>query len=168
MTRQLILIRHAKSDWSTPVRGDHSRPLNDRGRRSARAVGRWLAERGHVPAEVLCSDAARTAETWALLSEALPEAAEIRFLAALYHAGAETMLATLRGATAASVAMIGHNPGIADFAERIVAAAPDHPRFLDYPTCATTVIRFETAGWGAVEWGRGEVRDFIVPRDLTD
>ena len=164
---ELILIRHAKSDWSTPARSDHARPLNDRGRRSARAIGAWLAAREYVPSEVLCSDAARTAETWALLSEALPQGADIRFLAALYHASAPEMLAVLKGATAERVAMIGHNPGIADFAGRLVATAPDHPRFHDYPTGATTVIAFDAPSWDAVGWGQGQVRDFIVPRELT-
>ena len=28
---RLILMRHAKSDWSTPSNGDHDRPLNKRG-----------------------------------------------------------------------------------------------------------------------------------------
>jgi phosphohistidine phosphatase len=28
MTRTLILIRHAKSDWDDPALDDHDRPLN--------------------------------------------------------------------------------------------------------------------------------------------
>ncbi|MGR3409824.1 MAG: SixA phosphatase family protein, partial [Paracoccus sp. (in: a-proteobacteria)] len=34
--RRLILTRHAKSAWDDPTLDDHDRPLNDRGRRSAR------------------------------------------------------------------------------------------------------------------------------------
>ena len=60
--RRLILTRHAKSDWDDPSLPDQERPLNARGRRSARALGDWLASRGYDPEEVLCSSARRTAD----------------------------------------------------------------------------------------------------------
>ena len=50
--RRLILTRHAKSAWDDPSMDDHDRPLNDRGRRSARALGDWLASRGYDPAAI--------------------------------------------------------------------------------------------------------------------
>ncbi len=53
------------------------------------------------------------------------------------------MLATLQGATGECVMMLGHNPGIAGFAENLCANPPDHPRFFDYPTCATTILDFQ-------------------------
>ena len=62
--RRLILTRHAKSDWDDPLLADHDRPLNARGRRSARLLGDWLASRGYEPEEVLCSTAARCRQTW--------------------------------------------------------------------------------------------------------
>jgi phosphohistidine phosphatase SixA len=40
--RTLILLRHAKSDWSVE-KADIDRPLAKRGRRQAPEVGRWLA-----------------------------------------------------------------------------------------------------------------------------
>jgi phosphohistidine phosphatase len=45
VTLTLILTRHAKSDWGSPALPDYDRPLNDRGRRSAPVLGRWLAEK---------------------------------------------------------------------------------------------------------------------------
>lgn len=64
MTKRLILIRHAKSAWDDPLLPDHDRPLNPRGEGAARDLGQWLASRGYVPGEVLCSDALRTRATW--------------------------------------------------------------------------------------------------------
>ena len=40
--KTLILMRHAKSDWSGDGLADFDRPLNPRGRRSAAALGDWL------------------------------------------------------------------------------------------------------------------------------
>ena len=42
--RQLMLLRHAKSDW--PDVPDRDRPLAKRGRRDAPVVGRWLRQHG--------------------------------------------------------------------------------------------------------------------------
>ncbi len=167
MTLRLILTRHAKSSWSHPGLGDHERPLNARGRESAGAIGRWLKDKGYVPELVLSSDSARTRETWALVETALGSGAEEEWLSVLYHAGTQTMLDVLQGAgQTGCVMMLGHNPGIGGFAEMIVRRAPEHIRFFDYPTAATTVMEFDVEEWGDVDWGMGEVQDFVIPREL--
>ena len=167
MTLRLILTRHAKSSWNHPGLGDHERPLNERGRESASAVGRWLKDKGYVPDLVLSSDSTRTRETWARIEAALDSGAAVEWLGALYHAGAQSMLDVLQGAgNAGCVMMLGHNPGIGGFAEIIVQHAPDHIRFFDYPTAATTVMEFDAADWRDVDWGMGEVKDFVIPREL--
>ena len=167
MTLRLILTRHAKSSWDHPGLGDHERPLNKRGRESAGAIGAWLKDKGYVPERVLSSDSARTRETWALVEAALGSGAEVEWLSALYHAGAQTMLDVLQGAgSTPHVLMLGHNPGIGGFAEMIVRRPPDHIRFHDYPTAATTVIEFDVTQWREVDWGMGRVVDFVVPREL--
>jgi phosphohistidine phosphatase len=168
MTLRLILIRHAKSSWDDPAMEDHARPLNDRGRRDAPRVGEWLREGGHVPDLVLCSDAVRTRQTLDLILPALPARPEVLYLPALYHASASAMLAVLQGAQGATVAMIGHNPGIGAMACGIVHDRPDHPRYRDYPTAATAVIGFDLAHWAQVRPGSGRVIAFTIPHDLPD
>ena len=162
MSLRLTLIRHAKSSWDGEEE-DHGRPLSKRGRRACGALGDWLASR--APDEVLCSDAVRARETWARIAEAGGGPAAI-LVPELYHADSETVLQVLRRATAPHVAMVGHNPGLAHFASRIVAAPPEHPRFRDYPTGATTVIGFDVDRWSAVGWHSGRVIEFVVPREL--
>jgi phosphohistidine phosphatase len=168
VTLTLILTRHAKSDWGTPGRPDYDRPLNDRGRRSARALGEWLAANGPLPAEVIVSGARRTLETWEGMVRAMDPPPPARADRRLYEASAERMLDVLRDAEADPVLIIGHNPGIGAFANRLAIAAPAHPRFEDYPTGATTVFRFFRDSWREVGWGEGEVADFITARQLTD
>jgi phosphohistidine phosphatase len=63
--------------------------------------------------------------------------------------------------------MIGHNPGIAEFAHRIVARAPLNPDFQRYPTGATLVVDFAADSWADVAWSMGSVDDFIIPRELA-
>ena len=160
----LILMRHAKSDWSTPSDRDFDRPLNKRGRRSATALGTWLRDRGIRPGEAQVSSARRTRETWERLEigDCSP-----RFLDQLYHASAMQMMTALKQAKADTVLMIGHNPGIAGFATDLIGPTEVvHPDFHRYPTCATSIIHFEVDAWQDIEAGCDRLAEFIVPRDL--
>jgi phosphohistidine phosphatase len=167
MTKRLILTRHAKSSWDDPLMSDHDRPLNERGKAAAADLGEWLASRGYVPGQVLCSDALRTRKTWSGIAPALPGTPILDLKPALYHAGPDVMLAVLRHATADVVMMIGHNPGIGEFAHRIVARTPLNAEFQRYPTGATLVCDFAVESWADVDWGQGSVDDFIIPREIA-
>lgn len=166
MTLRLLLIRHAKSDWGDPRLPDHERPLNGRGRRDAPRMGRWIAEGGLAPEEVLCSDARRTRETLDLMLPEWPRAPRVSHHRALYHSTPEAMLAVLEEAEAESVALVGHNPGIGQLAGLLARDAPDHPRWGDYPTASVAALAFEAAGWSDIREGRGEVLAFAIPADL--
>ena len=162
--RRLILTRHAKSSWDDPAMSDHERPLNKRGRRSALELGEWLHSRGYEPAEVLCSTAMRTRETWAVAAAApLEVTPRVTFVEALYHASPDVMLKVLSKAAGDTVMMLGHNPGIAEFARVLAARAPNHAEFPRYPTAATTVMDFQVSDWSQVSFGRGSILDFFVP-----
>lgn len=165
--KRLILTRHAKSAWDDPLTPDHDRPLNERGHAAAADLGQWLASRGYVPDEVLCSDALRTRKTYEGIAPALPSAPVVQLKPSLYHAGPDVMLAVLRHAEGNTVMMVGHNPGIAEFAARIAAKAPVNPEFSRYPTGATLVVDFDIDFWAEVGFGMGIVDDFIVPREIV-
>ena len=162
--RRLILMRHAKSAWDDPYLSDFDRPLNERGQRSAIALGDWLRREGHLPNHALVSSAQRTGETFQGLRLGLkPD-----YRRDLYHAPAAKILLVLQAQTATTILLIAHNPGIGDCAERLLSTTPDHPRFLDYPTGATLIADFAIDTWAALTWHSGTCTDFIVPRELTD
>ncbi|MGV6849863.1 MAG: SixA phosphatase family protein [Marinibacterium sp.] len=163
MTRRLILMRHAKSSWSDPGLPDHDRPLNKRGKRSARVLGAWLRANRYLPDQAVCSTALRARQTldgldMDLSAPPVPD---------LYHAGVQTVLRILRGADGQCVLVIGHNPGLAAFAQSIVLAPPRHPRFADFPTGATLVADVDIRRWTDLHHGCGKVRAFVVPRELS-
>jgi phosphohistidine phosphatase len=161
---RLILMRHAKSDWSRGGLSDHARPLNRRGRASAKVLGDWLRAKTYIPDQVLCSSAERTGET--LLRLGFRHEPETLFTRALYLAEPQEMLDTLKSARGSCVLMIGHNPGICDMAQLLVNEPPAHDRFDDYPTGATLVCDFEADNWQDVYWRQGKVVDFVIPREL--
>lgn len=159
---RLILTRHAKSSWDDPTLDDHDRPLNTRGQRAARELADWLASRGYEPEEVLCSTATRTTETWRHVAAApLETRPNIRYEQGLYHASADQMLSILRSASAPTVMLIGHNPGIAELAALLPARPPLDPDFRRYPTAATLVVDFQIESWDQLQPGQGSVLDFV-------
>ncbi|MEL6523167.1 MAG: histidine phosphatase family protein [Pseudomonadota bacterium] len=164
MTHRLILMRHAKSSWTDLTLEDHDRPLNGRGERSAEAMGRWMKDEGLSPDITLCSTAQRTQQTLDLLNLT----AEPILMRSLYHATEDGMLGLLQQQKAPTVLLVGHNPGIGALAQLLAKKPPKHERFHDYPTCATTVLHFDTDDWTKVGPGRGQVQNFLIPADLED
>ncbi|MCJ2143390.1 SixA phosphatase family protein [Methylobacterium sp. E-066] len=167
--RRLILLRHAKSDRPAGV-ADHERPLNDRGRRAAPAVGAHLAEAGFRPDLALVSTATRTRETWEAVSTALG-APEVRFHREIYEAPSERILGVIRGApdAAETVIVVGHNPGLGDLAAALAGEGPRKERTrlaTEFPTAAYAVIDFETDTWSAIGPGQGRLERFVRPRDI--
>lgn len=114
-TKQLILLRHAKSDWYSAASADHDRPLNDRGRRDAPRVGAWLGRNDYRPERILCSSAERTRETLNLVIHGSNwEDIPTDVSSDLYHAG-ESFLADRIAdgfSYCGALMVVGHNPGM--------------------------------------------------------
>ena len=165
MTKRLILIRHAESSWAEPF-DDHSRTLNDRGRTSAKAIGTFLEMNNYNPDVIYCSDSARTIETTKHMNAKMRTVPKIYYLDKLYNGSLTALWKVLHNSEGNVVALVAHNPSIALFAEDVVDKAPNHPRFSDYPSCATLVCDFPTNDWAEAVASSGQVRDFIVPTGL--
>ncbi|NEK22927.1 histidine phosphatase family protein [Sulfitobacter sp. JBTF-M27] len=161
--KRLILMRHAKSDWSGGG-NDHNRPLNPRGRKAAAALGDWLRAHDLLPDQVLSSSSMRTHETFVRLD--LPQDIDVIFTRALYLATHDEILKAMRNASGDTILTLGHNPGSGIAASQILASPPDHPQFQQYPTGATLVADFDIDDWKDADWGKAIARHFVVPRDL--
>lgn len=164
--RRLILMRHAKSDWSEPDLRDHDRPLNRRGRLAAKAIGGWLKRHKYLPEHALVSSSRRTQETWYRVVKSTG-AAPTTYVPELYAATHDEMLAVLRAAPdVGCVLMLGHEPGIRLFAGRLLGDPPTDSDFDKFPSGTTVVIDLDIAAWSDAEWGNGQLVDFVVPRRL--
>ncbi|MEM9523419.1 MAG: histidine phosphatase family protein [Pseudomonadota bacterium] len=168
MTRTLILIRHAKSGWDDPNLHDHARPLHPSGIRTAAAIGRWLRTGGWTCDQAISSDAARTRATWEGIESEWRTGIVCAFTPTLYHADPQAMMTVLTGCALPTVVMVGHNPGIGEFARRLAAGPSGGDRFRTYPTGATTIFRFDADRWTDIGRSGGTVLDFVVPRAPED
>ena len=171
---RLLLLRHAKSDWSGNL-GDHDRPLAPRGRKATPRIGAFMRKRGYVPAAVLCSTAERTKETLELLLPALRADPAVRYDRALYLAEWPVLLAAVQSAADAEtpLLMIGHNPGLEQLAIALVqpqdAAERSRLEMLErkFPTAGLAVLDFDELHWAAVKPRTGRLMDFVRPRDIA-
>ncbi|MBI2253863.1 MAG: histidine phosphatase family protein [Proteobacteria bacterium] len=169
--KTLILMRHAKSAWDAGDVADHDRPLSDRGRAAAPAVGRWLKEQKLLPDLVMCSTAARAAQTLELLRPNLPKDVTVQMADCLYMALPREMLAALaKIKDAATILLIGHNPGIGSLAHWL--SAQGEPKTLErmqdkFPTGAIAVIDFDITHWRELDDEQGRLRIFKAPKELS-
>jgi len=170
MARQLLVLRHAKSSWDDSKLSDFDRPLGPRGLKTAPLIGRELARRDWLPNLALVSAALRTRETWRLVAAELPGRVPAEFIEALYEAAATDVLAVARKANATCLLMVGHNPGLEDFARRLAGAGSDAKalRKLEekFPTAA--LARFVVDGdWADLDFGGARLTHCITPKELA-
>jgi phosphohistidine phosphatase len=167
-TRQLILLRHAKSAW--PDVPDAERPLAKRGRRDAPRIGRWLHEHGYQPDVVVCSSACRTRQTWDLVAPELDGSPSVRFEPRAYAASALTLLYLAQELPSRhrSALLIGHNPGLSDLAGNLAgpAVTDNGPRpAISLPTAAAAVFEFR-GDWPSLSPGQARLISLTTPADL--
>ncbi len=166
--KELLIIRHAKSDWGDSSLDDHDRPLNRRGQADAPRMGRALAERGIEPDVIISSTALRAFTTAKLVAGELgyPEA-EIEREGALYLPRPERVLRVIQQIDEAhGVAILfGHNPGFHEVAWELTR--PGSPETVDqFPTCAVARFRLPIDYWGNAAFREGELVEFLYPKGL--
>ena len=113
--RELILLRHAHAGSHATGPDDRDRVLSEVGVQEARAAGAWLREQGLLPDRVLCSPAARTRETLAVLGDL--GVVEVREEPSIYEASPGTLAALVDANRDANrLLLVGHNPGLEQLA----------------------------------------------------
>src|SRR3954462_4533000 len=94
--RRLMLLRHAKSDWSAPGTRDQDRLLSARGREAAPKMGAYMARHALVPDLIVASPATRVTETLEHLLPAFKNPPKLRHEERIYGSGADTLLAVIQ------------------------------------------------------------------------
>jgi phosphohistidine phosphatase len=167
--KQLLILRHAKSSWDDSSLADFDRPLAPRGLKTAPLMGRELARRGWLPDLALVSPALRTRDTWRLVAQELPKSVPAQFAEELYEAAAGTILARVRQARAKSLLVIGHNPGLQQFALRLAGAGSDEAVFkkieAKFPTAALARFTLDE-DWADLAFGSAKLTHCLRPKDL--
>ncbi|HYN78281.1 MAG TPA: histidine phosphatase family protein [Lamprocystis sp. (in: g-proteobacteria)] len=115
MPRELLILRHTKSDWDADAASDFDRPLARRGKHDAPKIGAWLYREGLVPDYVVSSPARRARQTAVKVCKALEIGKDrISWDTDIYDATLGALLDVVGRCPAASTTtlLVGHNPGL--------------------------------------------------------
>ena len=168
--RRLLLLRHAKAA-ALAGGGDHARPLALRGRGDAPRLGAWLAGRGDAPDLALVSDARRARETFDLLAAGFHEPIEARSEPRIYDAAPGALLKLAQGAPASArtLLLVGHNPGMAELAICLTGHG-DRYAFsrmrAKFPPAGLAILDFDADAWADIAIGAGRLDCFVTPAQL--
>lgn len=161
--RTLLILRHAKSSWDDPDLDDYDRPLNKRGRKEAKAVGKRM--RSRLPELVMTSTAVRARETVALWQRASRYQGPIEERREFYLAGPERYLEALAGLAARGVTtmVVGHNPGLEELVHRLTG------RLEALPTAALAELELALDSWDHLAHGvSARLVDIWRVKELND
>ncbi len=160
--RELLIIRHAKSDWSDESLADLERPLAEKGKKQACKMGHWLAGHQLIPQKILTSPALRTQQTLARLIRHWDNKPETQELDELYNATADTLAEVIRQQPndIKRIAIIGHNPGLEEF---LVWLSGDET-LARLPTCAIAHLMIP-GYWEELSPGEAKLVQLVTPKN---
>jgi phosphohistidine phosphatase len=161
---ELILFRHAKSDWGTGFASDRDRPLARRGEKAARAMGRALTLAKKVPDLVISSPAVRAETTARLAAQAGEWPARIDLDERLYGASPVEVALVAADADAEGVMrlmLVGHEPTWSETASLLVGGA-------SIRVVTAAAVCLEVPSLRALTPGRATLQWMLTPRLFTD
>lgn len=163
--KTVLFLRHGKSDWDAPFDHDHERPLAKRGRKAAKAVGRYLSYIEVIPDGIVSSTALRARDTVSIASEAGSWDAPIRESQTLYGASPEQLIKVIQSEPddTERLLLVGHEPTWSETVGMLIGQGN-----IRFPTASVACIDFHVDSWASVRFGHGELIFFVPPKLLPD
>ncbi len=159
--KQLLLIRHAKSSWETPL-NDHDRPLTVKGLTDAHLVSTSIDTLIPKTFLIWSSTAKRAAETAVIFSQNLSFPIEsIHFKEELYTFDEKKLEQVIKSCSddCDHLIVFGHNEAITNFVNKFGSVFIDN-----VSTCGFVTINFDSQSWKTID--KGYTQKIIFPRDL--
>ena len=143
--KQLLLIRHAKSDWNNAGLSDFDRPLNERGKKDAPVMAQRLRDKKVSVDAFIASPAKRAAKTAKIFAEAFGQQKDdIIFIDKLYLAEPPVFFSVVADTDDRyeTIAIFSHNYGLTDFANLLTDVRTDN-----IPTCGIFAVQADCTSW---------------------
>lgn len=167
-SRNLLIMRHAKSDWTANL-ADFDRPLNRRGLKDAKKMGIWLKKQKFCPELVISSPAQRTRQTIEIVCRQLgKDNTDIVWDERIYEASLNDLLKVVskHGKNAGCLLLVGHNPGLDHLVNHLSKdPVPHNAGGKLMTTAAIAVLEFGKAGI-SVRQGSGRLMNLARPKEL--
>lgn len=166
MAKQLLLVRHGKSEWGNSHLSDFDRPLNSRGLRNAPEMATRILHKDLVPQLVVSSPALRALTTAKNFAEVWNKPlSQIQEETSIYEANVTALLKVVNKLSDKyeRVSLFGHNPGLTDFANYLSNA-----NIYNVPTCGTVLIEFPFDKWEQISHHTGNLLEFDYPKSADE
>ncbi|MFT5964426.1 MAG: phosphohistidine phosphatase [Flavobacterium sp.] len=159
--KNLILVRHAKSNWDAPLQ-DIDRPLDQRGMKDAHLVS--LNIQDFIPKiyVIWSSIAKRAADTARIFAQNILYPIEsILFKDELYTFDEKHLENIIKSCDNSidSLIIFGHNAAMTNFVNKFGDVF-----ISNLPTSGFVSLQFDTNYWEKIE--KGKTKKIIVPKDL--
>jgi phosphohistidine phosphatase len=162
--KDLLLVRHAKSDWGDGDLKDHERPLAKRGRRDAPAMARHLLAQKVFPKIIVCSTAERARQTAELMLGETTFDGKLLFYNELYASSVPRYLKLIRGVPdgeASPLMIVGHNPEMEE-ALHLFTGIREH-----VPTCCVIWLQIDIQHWSNLpDHPQAELKALWKPKEI--
>jgi phosphohistidine phosphatase len=163
--KTLTILRHAKSSWSDKGLADHDRPLNRRGEKDAPVMAARINDAGIRPSLIMSSPAIRAWHTARIVAKAISYPLEFLHREnELYLANLDRLLDLFARQDNAfnSVMVVGHNPGLTEFANYLLPEVTDN-----IPTCGLVALNIDTDNWDLRQRKPAELVLYDYPKNVT-
>jgi phosphohistidine phosphatase len=159
--KNLILIRHAKSNWDAPLK-DIDRPLDQRGMKDAHLVS--LNIQDFIPKTYIIwsSIAKRAADTAQIFAQNILYPIEcIVYKEDLYTFDEKYLEKMIKSCddTIESLVVFGHNAAVTNFVNKFGDVF-----ISNVPTSGFVSLQFDSDYWKKIK--KGKIKKIIVPKDL--
>lgn len=160
--KQLLLLRHAKSDWNNIDLSDFDRPLAPRGLKDAPLMGQMAKSLDVVPDKIISSPALRAKETVELFSRAAGFGGEIIYEKKLYAGSPEIYRKVVSMHSGTGILMlVGHNPVMEEFLGMICTGHNTIPAIM--PTSGFACVDIDNPAIKEIYPGSGHLKWFLAP-----
>jgi phosphohistidine phosphatase len=163
--KQLILVRHAKSDWGDEGLKDIDRPLSPRGNADAYFMSEWYTKKHKVPNIIISSDATRALSTAMVFARTMNfPTNEVIVLQQVYESTAKTLkdVVIQIGDEHESAMIFCHNPGVTNLVNELT----DDLFFDELPTCAIVALEFGVNNWKELANKKGKILFNQFPKEF--
>jgi phosphohistidine phosphatase len=167
--KNILILRHAKSDWGNPSLSDFDRPLSARGLKDAPRMGSVLMKLGCMPDLVVSSPSMRTRQTVALSVLEKGYSGPVRWDETLYGGTFHDFLQIIRSLPERieRPLLVGHNPGVEDTLALLLTRQEGGihgSSSIRVPTAGLAYLDADLYSWDALKPGSCVLRWFLIPK----
>jgi len=157
----LLIMRHAKSEWGVGLSSDQERPLAKRGIKDARRMGRAITKIGAPPDLILSSPAVRARTTAETAKKGGRWDAPIEIVPSFYGGGWADVVDGIRssGSTVERILVTGHEPTWSDLVSVLTGGS-----LFAMPTAAVACVSVVGPTWARLGENCAELQWHLTPR----